>query len=435
VAVRRIAIGPGEVAGYFSRLKAGFDAIGIPCDHYVLAPDEFSYGESDYFLAPAFRTAARLFRGRTRLARVAMSAATATLRGTAFFHALARCDVFILPGFGGYLGFFELGLLRLLGKRTVVVYLGSDARPPFFSGRHLDDSAGLVEPRVARVEAVSMLRRIRRVERNAHAIVNHTATAQFFERSFTKLLALGIPAIPDPRVGAAATAERSLPQAGVFDVCRVLHAPSRPIAKGSAKIRKIVQELRDEGDAIELVELVGVPNQTVLAELAACDFVVDELYSDSPMAALAAEAARFGKPTVVGGFYASQFAADNAGLPIPPSLFVAPDDMKGAIRRLVRDRQFRKELGVAAQAFVRDVWSGAATAERYLLMLGDRQPLEWVCCPAEVAYIHGWGLSTEQWRTQVAAYVEALGPGALLLGHAPELERKVLNAIAAPAAN
>lgn len=410
MAVRRIAIGPGEVAGYFSRLKSGFDAIGVPCEHYVLAADEFSYNHSRYFLQKPFALVMRLVKSPRLILQKLGKLAAALLRAAALLHAIVRCDVFIMPGFGSYLGgYHELGLLRLLGKRVIVVYLGSDARPPFFSGRHLDDRNDPPTPIQIAAEARKMVRRIRRAERHAFARVNHTATAQFFQKPFLRLFALGLPVCPPE------SHLKYLAPGASSGALRLLHAPSRPNAKGSQEIRRIVRELQAEGEAVELIELRGLPNSQVLESLRDCDAVVDELYSDSPMATLAAEAAMFGKPAVVGGYYSDAFPTDNADSTVPPSMFVRPEEVKSSIRRLAREPGFRHHLGCRARDFVETHWSVEHTARRFLRVVEEGPPREWMCFPSSLTYVLGWGLSTHAWQAQVERFVGEVGEAGLLL--------------------
>ena len=52
--VQRISIGPGEVAGYLSKLKIGFDELGIKSEHFLLTSNKFNYQESSYFLRNFF---------------------------------------------------------------------------------------------------------------------------------------------------------------------------------------------------------------------------------------------------------------------------------------------------------------------------------------------------------------------------------------------
>ena len=83
---------------------------------------------------------------------------------------------------------------------------------------------------------------------------------------------------------------------------RILHAPSNPNFKGTEEIRNTIKCLKNENIDFEYIEITNASNEKVLAELKACDLVIDQLYSDTPMATLAAEAAYCGKPTIVGGY-------------------------------------------------------------------------------------------------------------------------------------
>lgn len=421
MAIRRISIGPGEVAGYFSRLKAGFDELGVPCEHIVLSANKFSYQESDYFLKEVFLHVAPLRKSKNSLIRRFGWALEICVRLAVFLYSLVRFDTFIFAGSGSFFRFYELPLLKLFGKKIIVVYFGSDARPPLFSGRHLDDTGGYVDSASAHDESVYLITQIRRVEKYADVIINHTATAQFFSRSFVRFVAIGMP-IDSSTVSPPDTA-------GESKTIRILHAPSRPLAKGSLVFRQILDELRTEGYSIEFVGLIGVPNSVVLQELQNCHFVVDELYSDVPLAMLATEAAQFGKPVVVGGYYAGQFKTDNPDLEFPPSLYVDPADIKQAIRKMIDDREFRLSLGKQAQDFIQNNWGTRKVAENYLRLIEGNIPEHWTCTPMTLTYYWGWGLSKENWRKQVREYVSKLGSDALMLNHNPKLKQRVLDEI------
>jgi len=49
VAIRRICIGPGEVAGHFSRLRAGFHQTGVPPQPLVLGPNGSKLSKRDQY--------------------------------------------------------------------------------------------------------------------------------------------------------------------------------------------------------------------------------------------------------------------------------------------------------------------------------------------------------------------------------------------------
>lgn len=423
MAIRRISIGPGEVAGYFSRLKSGFDEIGVPCEHFVLTPNKFAYQESSYFLKSTFQAGSRLYESKSKTARFVGRVWSLALRTLALLYAVVRCDVFIFSGFSSFLGFRELPLLRFFGKEIIVVFLGSDARPPLFSGRHLDDMGALLAPAVIYAESKCMVHKIRKIEKYADVIVNHTATAQFFSREFVRFMAMGMP------INSNIKTKISRVNGNPSQSIRILHAPSRPIAKGSLVLREIIEGLRVDGYLIDFIELVGVPNSEVLKELEQCDFIIDELYSDVPLAMFGTEAAIFCKTVIVGGNYANQFAQDNQDAQCPPSIYVDPNQIKQAIKILLDDAELRKRLGEQAFQFVTCNWNSKKVAENYLKLIDREIPKHWISNPRDLDYCFGWGLSKENWQKQVSEYVAQLGDDALMFNCNPRLKQKVLNEI------
>lgn len=414
----RVSLGPGEVAGYFSRLKRGFAAAGVHSEHFLLAPDPYRYSDQDYFLADGYRAVASLRESSNALVRMTGRLGVGLIKLMVFVYALVRCDVFIFSGFETFFRLHDLRLLKLLGKKVIVVFLGTDARPPIFSGRHVDDEAGLVDSAAALAEARDIRRRVSIIERYADHIVNHTGTDQFFTREYVRFAAIGLPVEP-------IDVEPAPPRQRL----KIVHAPSRPVAKGSHVFRAILDELKLEGYAFDYVELVKVPNKRVLEELASCDFVIDELYSDVRMAMFATEAAMFGKPAVIGSHYAADYDAHNPDPEHPPSAFGPPEKIKEIIRKLLDDDHYRSMLGARAREFVRNSWTPAAVAQRFVDLVDGRAPASWFSRPADHDYIWGWGLSRTLWAAQVRPFVSRFGPEGLLFDHNPRLIIRVTEAL------
>jgi hypothetical protein len=204
---------------------------------------------------------------------------------------------------------------------------------------------------------------------------------------------------------------------------RVLHSPSHPVLKGSAEIRATVERLRARGVPVELVTIEGRPNAEVLEALRDCDLAVDQLYSDTPMAAFATEAASVGRPVIVGGCAAGRGAAQVAPLPLPPSVYLRPEALEPALEALAGDREQRLALGAAGAAFVAAEWSPPAVGARLLRLLRGDIPAEWWCDPAEVDHLAGCGLPEAVARERVAALLAFGGAAALQLDDKPALER------------
>jgi hypothetical protein len=412
---RRVFIGLVEVAGYYGGLARGLRARGIDVTFVDLAGHRFAYGADDRTglirlarrtwalnaatLGPIRRAVARLLH---RLALMALLA-----------WALPRHDVFVFGFRTSFVRLRELPLLRLLGKRIVFVFNGSDARPPYIDGADMDPALGRTIADCARLAARKKAD-IRRIERWADVVVSHALYLHLFERPAVGFQVIGLPTtlldeLPD------------VPPEPDGPVIRVLHAPSHPHVKGTALIEAVVEGLRDEGLAIELVQVRGVPNSLVRQEISRCHFVVDQAYSDGPMLGFAAEAALYGRPAVVGSYGWDEIHRLMPPDAIAPVQACHPDELGPAIRALATDAELRRRLGREARAFVERWGVAEAVADRYLRLLAGERPPAWLCDPREVGYLHGVGVAEERVRQLVGGVLREFGVSALQLDDKPAL--------------
>ena len=399
----------------YSRLEAGFTKLGVRSELVDAYPNR------DY---PRHTTPGRLgrivqFLGKKRwnaprssVARLGWQVLQSLSLVGLLVHALWKFDVFIFAGGVSFLHGLDLPLLRLFGKRVIVIFHGSECRPPYINGAYVGPHTALDVSHCLR-----LTRRIRRwvVWVNAHTdvIVNHPYATHFNTTPVVNWLSVGhpyeIPATPPSnRVGTA---------------CVIVHAPTRPIPKGTPEIEAAIERLRARGHDITLVKVIGRPPRDVLAALAACDFVVDELYSDTPMAAFATEAASMGKPAVVGMHDVNGLQQTLAGEPLPPAHVCHPRRLEEAIERLVVDVDYRCELGAQAREYVRINFSLERVAARFLQLATGPVPTDWTFDPAALRYLHGWGLTESRLREVLTALVERGGLQVLGLADKPELEQ------------
>ena len=419
----RVFIGLTEVAGVFGNLAKGFREIGIETTVADLFTHPFQYTES--------------VQGRDRLVDLHRSflerRTAAEARGSwiglwwaylqksfvlmILLRAVVTCDTFIFSSNTTFFRYWDLPILRLLRKRIVFVFTGSDHRAPYLYGGSFESLDDESLDRCAD-EARQIKERLRRIEAHAHFIVGHHLSAHLHER----------PIVPFPLLGFPSWTEDDLPavveRTGEGAV-RIVHAPSRPRQKGTVEIRHAIDVLRAKGHAIDFIELVDVPNQVVLEELARCDFVVDELYSDARMAGLATEAASLGKPSVVGGYACDDLLAIDGIYPpadFPPVQFCHPDRIEEAIEQLISDVPYRLELGRRARAFVSAKWDPAAVAGRYVRMLEGRFPPASLFDPRQVRYLAGTGMPESLARSGIRCLIERSGVDALCLSDKPSME-------------
>jgi glycosyltransferase involved in cell wall biosynthesis len=413
----RILIGPVEVAGIAAGLKAGFDRIGVESQLVFSQSHAFGYGsgEAAPFTARVWRRLGDRYVSAGRSGSRLAPAWLLIWKAWALWllaWALWRFDAFIFL-FGNTLTNtrFEAWLHGRLGSKVVIVYCGADARPPYIDGQVFHDPK-FEEPEALERLAARISGRVALHERFGFTAVNSPFTAHFHSKPVVSWFAMGVPSSAAP---AGADAQR--PAEGPV---RALHSPSNPAVKGTARIVEIVEEVKRRGHSVELILLRNVPNDRVFDEIANADFVIDQLYSDTPMAAFAAEAAHCGKAVLVAGYSAEEFASV-ARAAAPPTLYVRPEDAAEAVERLVVDADLRRRLGAEARAFMQSDWSPEAVARRYLRLLTVGAPPEWLIEPDSVLYLHGGGMGEDEVRRSLARLIEARGAGALRLDHKPAL--------------
>lgn len=420
----KVFIGPVEISGIAVALAEGLRLLQVDAQVMLSIAHPFKYGNesrSPWLVRTWQRIgAARNATTRDRLLRKLLLVAAHDLWSwLVLLRVIARFDAFIFI-YGQTItnSAFELWLLRRLGRKIVFVYAGSDSRPPYMDGACFPGlvTDELPSPATLLGTVRRCKRKLRLHERYADYLVNSPTTAHFHERPYINWFALGIP--KDLPVCLQIPSQQTCRSGPV----RVLHGPSNPLAKGTTEILEALERLRRKGHSIELVKIQGMPNEVVLQELARCDFIVDQLYADTPLAAFATEAALFGKPAVVGGYFADSIEQYLEPDDIPPSLFVAPDDLEMAIERLVVDSTFRLQLGEQARQFVLSRWSLEGVAGRYLQLLNDEIPSQWWCDPAAVRYLNGSGLPDGRTRRLVALLVDHFGASALQVQDKPGLE-------------
>ena len=406
----KIFIGLTDIAGYCSSLKRGFDEIGVESIFVSLYRHPFQYRRDDDN-EPILKAMYRLQENRDRstsIVALMYNSLLLVLRFCLFIKVLISCDVFLFCFMDSFFDYHELPVLKLFRKKIIYLFLGSDSRPLYINGKFLDLP---VEELIDRTSIQKQ--KISKIEKYADIIINHPPSAHYHERRFVQFMRLGFPLSCPEIKEVKPQATRRIP--------RILHAPSVAKGKGTDRIVAALEILRSKGHCFEYVEIQGKPNSVVIDELSRCDFVVDELYSDAVMAGFAAEAAFFGKPAIVGGYVTDRDLGDLPDGLLPPVHRCLPEQIEDAIDKLLTDVPYRQDLGRRAQEFVKQTWSSREVAERYLRIIQGSAPPDWSYDPAEIRYLHGWGLTELQARTLVHRYLDAGGVSALHLADKPRL--------------
>ncbi|MDI9569654.1 MAG: hypothetical protein QM278_02790 [Pseudomonadota bacterium] len=422
----RIFIGMRELSGYYHHLKKGFDQLGLESVFVNLSGHPFDYGEGNN---PKFINMINKISQSIGLRFFSNFAARLLWMGLIqnifgffiFFWAIFRFDVFIFSSNSTFFYFLDLPFLKLFKKKIIYVFHGSESRPVYLNGYVLDNtrtSTILMGIALARIQK----RIIRIIERYTDYSISIPPQGHFHERPIVSWLCIGIP----HDVGRMRSVKDAQPsRRDDRELVRILHAPSKPIPKGTPEIRRIMRSLKEKGYPIDYREITGKSNAEVLEEIDRCDFIVDELYSDTPMAVFAAEAAFAGKPAVVGSYYADLIENDLVRDLIPPSAFCHPDRLEETIISLVENPELRARLGNAARTYVHTRWEASVVAKRYLMLIEDCFPKEWLFNPYKIQYIYGCGLPREKARQIVGKFIKLGGTRSLCVADKPELMKQL----------
>lgn len=425
----RVFIGPHEIAGYYGNLTRGLKKLGVDVDFITLKSHPFGYGGET--VQPTLLRAAAWFDqykapGRGFFQRVAYSLPGKLLRAIWLLKVIFSYDVFIF-GFGQSLLPFglDLPLLRAFGKKVITnLSHGSEARPPFMNG-YLTNEGAPISTTVLFQSAKKIARVVDWHFKYCTLVIGAPfGTSQYARGCFINHFSLGLPfeasEVDNVDVIDGSTRNDRL------GVIRILHSPSHPAAKGSPAITSAIESLKNKGYVIDFVLIHGRPFREVLEEVQKCDFVIDQIYNDTPMAGFATEAAWFGKPAVVAGYgfdRLKQFVPEGMW---PPSMVCHPDEIEQVIEKLVVDSAKRKQLGSSAQAFVRQKWSSVEVAKRYLRLIEGDIPKEWWLNPKDIVYVDGAGQPVVRTKHAIRELVSLYGVSSLQLSHRPDLQAAFL---------
>ena len=441
----RVFLGLTEVSGFYSHLKRGFDAIGVPAELVTLSLHRFSYDDRhpSIIVRMAQWAVERRFSNihSSPPVRIFWSSLAGITRVNLLVWALIRFDIFVFCCATSFFRFRELPLLKLLGKKVIYNFHGTDGRCGFMDGfaedmfmpERLREGTGYIGPlrdtdtervknyKIAAYAALTAFRKknVNYIDRYADVIINSPSHGQHHTRPFVQRLVIGMPYMQD-----AALIEKYQASGNDAEVM-ILHSPSYPEGKGSPIIRKAITSLRAKGHKIRFVEITGRPNREVLELIAQCDFVIDQLFSDMAMVGFATEAAFFGKPAIVGGYYAAHQSADIVAEWIPPTLFCQPEDIEAALEKLVVNKEFRKNLGRRARDFVEARWLASRSAERMLALVQGDFPKEWLFNPANCDYILGMGMPKESVKQVMRGMLINYGIESFMLSDKPRMEKLI----------
>ncbi len=424
---KKIFVGPIEIAGYSKNLALGFSELGYSCDHISFEHHKYEYSSNENL--PKLIKLSRIFKKHNKIfflnyICILISEIFITLWAIL---AMFKYDVFIFVYGKSLLRFnLDLPILNLFGK-TVISNLsfGSEARPPYIDGftNLIKNSGELNYQKISR-SSRKKSRMIKFHFRYCNYVIGGiSSTSQFATEPFINSFMVGFPLAFKKNVDLFDLNKRS------SNIISILHAPSHFKGKGTTKILNAIDRLKTKGYSIELKLIQNMPNHEVINAIKNCDFVVDQAYSDTPMAGLVSEAALYEKPSIVGGYglkYLKNYVSPEFWPPVKECL---PDDIEQAIEELILDREQRLKLGFLARKYVIEKRSNIIIARCFLKIINNDISKDWWFDPKDINFTFGAGQTLDQTKFIVSTLISKYGDKSLNLDHNHSLKESFLELI------
>ena len=317
---------PVDIAGQASRSVQGLRLLGVPADLYA-PPHPYGYDPADF--APS--------RNRIRLARTIVGLARA--HDTFHFH--------FGETFHRRLRLTDARALRAAGRRVVVEFHGSDVRMPSIEAARNPYYVRLPGEDDATAER---LMADWAVITDGHVICCDPSMIPFVERHFEHIHLVG------KRV--EVRRYEPIPPQCARRRLVVAHAPSDPVAKGTAFVRAAIGRL---GGRVEYVELTGVAHAELTRALRGADVVVDHLCVAS-YGVLGIEAMSMAKPVIC-----SMLPDYFRNLPPDcPVICANPGTIESVLAEWSDRRPELRDIGLASRAYAENNHDVAVVARRLI---------------------------------------------------------------------
>ena len=417
-----------EVAGYYSALERGFTAIGVEAKLGAIKSHPFTYDFTSWH--PLQRLLIALYSkteivSHPLLKKIYWLSYQYLIKPLYFLACLKRFDVFI---FGAGESFFknhlDLFILKLLGKTTIIVFHGSDARPPYLD--KTKDNLSLTELANA---TLIMKKSIDKIDKWATHIINAPATSQFYRCQVINWLAIGIPF--DSSAFRKTNLSPKISNNKTNSVPIILHSPSNASVKGTAIIRKAINHLKSLNHAFQYIELQACSHSEVMALLSQSSIVIDQLYSDTPCAGFATEACAMGKAVIVGGYEIEKVNETIEKSLRPPTQLIRPtfEALVEKIIALLNNTDYCQLEGKKNQQFIEQHWDVKAIANKFLAIINQTFPASHMIHHCSPPIVGGVGYSLDEGSERLRAFIDQFGVEALCLQDKPELVDAILQKI------
>ena len=355
----RIFVGIHEIGDFTLRLAQGFRELGFEVTNIV-------YEINNPLLQRSDKHDEYIKRGNKYLTCFRL---LETFLNNAFSH-----DIFIFNFAGSFfsylysrrkylnwLGYFDLPLLKLMGKKIVVMTCGCDVRHYTLSEKQARDDGlkycACVECNHRATCSLTLKQeKVRRIEKYADYIFSGPTINHLFSRDCKQSR---LPINLDTMRYRINHESEPL----------ILHAPSDSALKGTKYVLQAIEKLREEGYLFRFLLCRNMENEEVKNKLAESEIVVDQLLR--PAHGLFAIEAMASGNVVLGGAIPGRY-----GFPEElPIITTGPDNIYDNLKMVLENPQLRLDRARSGRAYVEKYHDHVKVARYFLEQIGESEYL------------------------------------------------------------
>lgn len=264
-----------------------------------------------------------------------------------FLICLLKFDIFNYY-YGGFLSvtflkYFELKLLKLAGKKIILMQFGSDVTVPSYVMHKYKWNIGkVIYKDYPNYNEKIAIKNIKYFTNDADFIIGVGELVEFLPKFD---IALPISSVIDPKEWKPIKIKTN------NQTIKIVHAPNHPFIKGTEYLVKVYKKLKNRGYPIELILVKGMRNDRAKKIYENADIIADQ-FIIGWYALFAAEGMALGKPVlcyirenlVKINKYALEYKL--------PILNTNPDNLEENLLRLIKNRGLRIKLGILGRKYI-----------------------------------------------------------------------------------
>lgn len=319
----KVFCGYGNTGGIAYKIAEGLRKNGIKADSVVIADHSFSYP----------------YHKKLKFIGTKPGFVNRLIKYCYFIKHALLYDVFIFNTRSTMLARKgDLRILKWLGKKTAMVYVGCDIRDKnyYLSSPEKYTACKNCNEEYQQYVGCEMERKINEtgiIQKHVDAAFSHPFDAAILNGNFNFLYLL-------------LELEKYQPNYSVNPRIKIVHAPSNQGIKGTNYILDAIEKLKEERVDFEFELLENRPHVEILEAIRNADILIDQMVAGW-YGLISIEAMALGKTTVC--FLRDELYNYIAAIPI---VNLNPDNLKDGLKKLIREKERLAEYGKAGREYV-----------------------------------------------------------------------------------